>query len=177
MAFYAANEHQPTTITTRKSKNTCRTRTCLSLAGPALQSHREHPSTKYFLHESKNTCLPARICSPLAASGEHIRAQHNTTSKRTKNAVELRGLEPRTPCLQSRCSSQLSYSPDVGLAGVEPATSRLSGVRSNQPELQAHGWPAGARRLRMRGTLRPETRTYRRSHGEPPRPRLSLKRR
>jgi hypothetical protein len=25
--------------------------------------------------------------------------------------VELRGLEPRTPCLQSRCSSQLSYSP------------------------------------------------------------------
>lgn len=27
--------------------------------------------------------------------------------------VELRGLEPRTPCLQSRCSSQLSYSPSV----------------------------------------------------------------
>ena len=26
-------------------------------------------------------------------------------------SVELRGLEPRTPCLQSRCSSQLSYSP------------------------------------------------------------------
>ena len=86
-------------------------------------------------------------------------------------AVELRGLEPRTPCLQSRCSGQLSYSPNyapselrwagpgaaskkpacanaqwavptkalatVGLAGVEPATSRLSGVRSNQPELQA----------------------------------------
>jgi hypothetical protein len=57
--------------------------------------------------------------------------------------VELRGFEPRTPCLQSRCSSQLSYSPSqtprphkptklpVGLAGVEPATSRLSGVRSN----------------------------------------------
>ena len=55
-----------------------------------------------------------------------------------KPYVELRGLEPRTPCLQSRCSSQLSYSPlAVGLAGVEPATSRLSGVRSNQPELQA----------------------------------------
>ena len=28
--------------------------------------------------------------------------------------VELRGFEPRTPCLQSRCSSQLSYSPPQG---------------------------------------------------------------
>ena len=25
--------------------------------------------------------------------------------------VELEGIEPSTPCLQSRCSSQLSYSP------------------------------------------------------------------
>ena len=43
--------------------------------------------------------------------------------------------------------SQLSYTPDersqmVGLDGVEPSTSRLSGVRSNQTELQA---PASAR--------------------------------
>ena len=56
----------------------------------------------------------------------------------SKNSpVELRGFEPRTPCLQSRCSSQLSYSPHsahhtpVGLGGLEPPTSRLSGVRSN----------------------------------------------
>jgi hypothetical protein len=28
--------------------------------------------------------------------------------------------------------SQLSYSPAVGLSGIEPLTSRLSGVRSNQ---------------------------------------------
>lgn len=27
------------------------------------------------------------------------------------HVVEQRGLEPRTPCLQSRCSSQLSYCP------------------------------------------------------------------
>ena len=27
--------------------------------------------------------------------------------------VEQRGLEPRTPCLQSRCSSQLSYCPII----------------------------------------------------------------
>jgi hypothetical protein len=39
--------------------------------------------------------------------------------------------------------SQLSYTPDsrpflvVGLDGVEPSTSRLSGVRSNRTELQA----------------------------------------
>src|SRR5262245_12006733 len=29
-------------------------------------------------------------------------------------SVELMGLEPTTPCLQSRCSSQLSYSPSKG---------------------------------------------------------------
>ena len=38
--------------------------------------------------------------------------------------------------------SQLSYTPEnlvVGLDGFEPSTSRLSGVRSNQTELQALG--------------------------------------
>ena len=71
--------------------------------------------------------------------------------------VELQGFEPWTPALQRQCSSQLSYSPlqhsfkgfaptapseinirhsafcdlHVGLGGVEPPTSRLSGVRSN----------------------------------------------
>jgi hypothetical protein len=28
--------------------------------------------------------------------------------------VETMGIEPTTPCLQSRCSSQLSYVPEVG---------------------------------------------------------------
>jgi hypothetical protein len=28
--------------------------------------------------------------------------------------VETMGLEPTTPCLQSRCSSQLSYVPELG---------------------------------------------------------------
>src|SRR5699024_5986016 len=49
----------------------------------------------------------------------------------------------------------------VGLAGVEPATSRLSGVRSNQPELQAPnyagqlgGWQRlGPRRYSLRGMM------------------------
>ena len=49
----------------------------------------------------------------------------------------MRGLEPRTPCLQSRYSSQLSYIPFsisilVGLPGLEPGTSSLSVTRSNQ---------------------------------------------
>ena len=30
------------------------------------------------------------------------------------NVVETMGLEPTTPCLQSRCSSQLSYVPRAG---------------------------------------------------------------
>lgn len=39
--------------------------------------------------------------------------------------VELMGLEPTTPCLQSRCSSQLSYSPE----GVLTLTGAPAGVR------------------------------------------------
>ena len=48
--------------------------------------------------------------------------------------VETQGLEPWTPCLQSRCSSQLSYVPVVlvGDEGLEPPTSSLSVTRSNQ---------------------------------------------
>ena len=44
-------------------------------------------------------------------------------------------------CLAKAALYQLSYSPKktlVGLGGLEPPTSRLSGVRSNQAELQAH---------------------------------------
>ena len=32
----------------------------------------------------------------------------------TSTFVETMGLEPTTPCLQSRCSSQLSYVPVTG---------------------------------------------------------------
>ena len=42
------------------------------------------------------------------------------------------------PLLAKQVLSHLSYTPDdsvVGLVGIEPTTSRLSGVRSNQTEL------------------------------------------
>ena len=71
----------------------------------------------------------------------------------TLTLVELRGFEPLTPCLQGRCSPNWATPPflplsywvvitawvlfnyglyPVGLSGLEPPTSRLSGVRSNQ---------------------------------------------
>ena len=40
--------------------------------------------------------------------------------------VELMGIEPTTPCLQSRCSSQLSYSPVYG-SSVRPLTGEETG--------------------------------------------------
>jgi hypothetical protein len=41
------------------------------------------------------------------------------------------------PLLAKQVLSQLSYTPEsvVGLVGIEPTTSRLSGVRSNRTEL------------------------------------------
>jgi hypothetical protein len=36
-------------------------------------------------------------------------------------AVETMGLEPTTPCLQSRCSSQLSYVPWTAVSSRYPA--------------------------------------------------------
>ena len=42
-------------------------------------------------------------------------------------SVELRGIEPLTPCLQSRCSSQLSYSPGaLNSSGVNGGPVRAS---------------------------------------------------
>ncbi len=54
--------------------------------------------------------------------------------------VEARGLEPLTPCLQSRCATSCATppgatgagAPAVGLRGLEPLASSLSGKRSNR---------------------------------------------
>ena len=34
-------------------------------------------------------------------------------NKKPPSMVDLKGFEPLTPCLQSRCSNQLSYRPSV----------------------------------------------------------------
>ena len=50
-----------------------------------------------------------------------------------KCLVEANGIEPMTPCLQSRCSTNWAMPPFlVGLGGLEPPTPRLSSVCSNQ---------------------------------------------
>ena len=50
--------------------------------------------------------------------------------------VEPSGIEPLTSCVQGRRSPSWAKAPEhkkmVGLSGLEPPTSRLSGVRSNQ---------------------------------------------
>jgi hypothetical protein len=53
--------------------------------------------------------------------------------------VEVNGLEPMASCVQGRRSPNWATPPKnmVGLDGIEPSTSRLSGVRSDQTELQA----------------------------------------
>ena len=79
--------------------------------------------------------------------------------------VEVNGLEPMASCVQGRRSPNWATPPNtiadlrlrivdnlefqnpksiiqirlVGLDGIEPSTSRLSGVRSNRTELQAPG--------------------------------------
>lgn len=57
-------------------------------------------------------------------------------SKKRNTMVENSGIEPLTSCVQSRRSPSWANSPKVvkemvGLGGVEPPTSPLSGVRSN----------------------------------------------
>ena len=52
--------------------------------------------------------------------------------------VEIVGVEPTTPCLQSRCSSQLSYTPVFERTFSKKAVSRLLLVlgRGIEPLLQ-----------------------------------------
>ena len=54
----------------------------------------------------------------------HPSVTARSAETRLARRVEMMGLEPTTPCLQSRCSSQLSYIPDVC-----PTAARHSGLR------------------------------------------------
>jgi hypothetical protein len=60
---------------------------------------------------------------------------HELLSKHRPLVLCFRGdneIRTRDPLLARQVLSQLSYTPRVGLNGLEPSTSRLSGVRSNQ---------------------------------------------
>ena len=48
--------------------------------------------------------------------------------RNSKILVGMAGFEPATPCSQGRCASQTALHPEMALAaGLEPATSRLTG--------------------------------------------------
>ena len=62
-----------------------------------------------------------------------------TTYHQFIDGMEMERFELLTPCLQGRCSPNWATPPRcrlvfyiVGLSGLEPPTSRLSGVRSNR---------------------------------------------
>ena len=56
------------------------------------------------------------IGMPLGAVAKRLGVRGISTKKRRPNGrlyfVEIVGVEPTTLCLQSRCSSQLSYTPE-----------------------------------------------------------------
>ena len=60
-----------------------------------------------------NSCARPRYAEPSASQdGFSVLDQRKSPSPRWAfSLVETQGLEPWTPCLQSRCSSQLSYVP------------------------------------------------------------------
>ena len=53
-------------------------------------------------------------------------SKHKKPRSETWASVELMGFEPTTPCLQSRCSSQLGYSPE-GVLSLAPRRAAASG--------------------------------------------------
>ena len=97
-------------------------------------------------------------------SAHFLRLTDHWQFNKSTKMVEVNGLEPMASCVQGRRSPSWATPPRndnrfrtqvsgfqllnpeskskfgmVGLDGVEPSTSRLSGVRSNQAELQAPG--------------------------------------
>ena len=52
-----------------------------------------------------------RLAAAARGAVAPVVARHLSSMSRDTTTVETMGLEPTTPCLQSRCSSQLSYVP------------------------------------------------------------------
>jgi len=59
--------------------------------------------------------------------------------------VEMMGLEPTTPCLQSRCSSRLSYIPETSMCAAHRHTLCLLACAAGNANLgfAHHRLPAG----------------------------------
>ena len=90
-------------------------------------------------------CLPSS--SLMTSDGKIVISYHSIcnfqgTYGNFRYLMEMEGFEPLTPCLQGRCSPNWATPPyglpldiqfyPMGLSGLEPPTSRLSGVRSNR---------------------------------------------
>ena len=57
--------------------------------------------------------------------------------------VEMTGIEPMTPCMRSKCSPKLSYTPFTGMVeiiGIEPMTSCLQSMRSPKLSYTPDKW-------------------------------------
>ena len=69
------------------------------------------------------------IESSVALGNQRFPRSRAALSKRFRGDNEIR---TRDLLLARQALSQLSYTPKLGLSGLEPPTSRLSGVRSNR---------------------------------------------
>ena len=90
-----------------------------------------------------STRRPPEAGDPVAVAARHDSEDFGLLQLRGgprpgRMMVEATGIEPATPCLQSRSSTTELRPRDrqvarrvVGLCGLEPQTLRLSGVRSN----------------------------------------------
>src|SRR5205814_642701 len=88
------------------------------------------------------------------SASTHTNAISSRRSSSELLLVETMGLEPTTPCLQSRCSSQLSYVPEFGRrptvwCGLDPHAAQVP-QEIVSPTLPAR---SGARRPRRARSL------------------------
>ena len=114
---------------------------------------RHSPCALFYLTLLKNSLLGrSTICSLWLSRffAWIIFSFQCTNSWLLSKSMEANGFEPMTSCVQSRCSPiwakppitirqtqfyRLSLIMSMGLNGLEPSTSRLSGVRSKPAEL------------------------------------------
>jgi hypothetical protein len=82
-------------------------------------------------------CVPRRnvdVLVPLGETGGRLSLQALLSTNPQRVRVETMGLEPTTPCLQSRCSSQLSYVPGAG------GSAYRSGRMGHERAPSSHTW-------------------------------------